>query len=60
MESYVIEKGELGPSIQQASIGIDLIEMFSAIDLVGKDAKDAYGVRTPSIRISKAKIAGSG
>ena len=60
MESYIIEKGELGPSIRQASMGIDLIEMFSAIDLVGKEAKDAYGVRTPPIRISKAKIAGSG
>ena len=60
MESYTIKKGELGPSIQQASMGIDLIEMFSAIDLVGKDARDAYGVRTPALRISKAKIAGSG
>ncbi len=60
MESYTIEKGELGPSIRQASMGIDLVEMFSAIDLVGKEAKDAYGVRTPSLRISKAKIAGSG
>lgn len=60
MESYLIQKGELGPSIRQASIGIDLIALFSAIDLVGKETKDAYGVRTPAIRISKAKVAGSG
>ena len=60
MESYEIKKGELGPSIRQASIGIGLVELFTAIDLVGKESKDAYGVRTPAIRISKAKIAGSG
>jgi PmbA protein len=60
MESYLIERGELGPSISQASIGMNLIDMLKAVDLVGKDARDAYGVRTPALRISKAKIAGSG
>jgi PmbA protein len=59
MESYLIEKGEIGPSIKQSTIGINLIDMFSRIDMVGKDAVDAFGVRTPPLRISSARIAGS-
>jgi len=60
MESYLIEKGEIGPSIKQSTIGINLFDMFSRIDMIGKDAVDAFGVRTPALRISSARIAGSG
>lgn len=59
MESFRIEKGELGDSLQQATIGVGLLELFSRIDMVGDESRDVFGVRTPAIRISKAKIAGS-
>ncbi len=60
MESYLIDGGELGPSVRQATLGIGLIDMFSRIDMVGKEQRDAFGVMTPPLRISKAKVAGSG
>jgi predicted Zn-dependent protease len=60
MESFLIRDGEIGPSLRQATMGINLIDMFSRIDMVGKDAVDAFGVRTPPVRISSARIAGSG
>jgi PmbA protein len=60
MESFKIDKGELGESIQQATIGIGLFELFSRIDMIGDESRDVFGVNTPAIRISKAKIAGSG
>lgn len=59
MESYWIKKGEIGPSIRQSTIGINLIDLFSRIDMVGKDVVDAFGVRTPALRVSKARIGGS-
>ena len=59
MESYGIKNGELGPALKQSTIGISLFDLMKRIDMVGKDSRDAYGVRTPSIRISKAKIGGS-
>lgn len=59
MESFRIDKGELGPCIQQSTIGIGLIDMFSRIDMIGKDVREAFGVRTPALRISHARIAGS-
>jgi PmbA protein len=59
MESFRIDKGELGPSIRQSTIGIGLLEMFSKIDMVGKEQRDAFGVRTPAIRVSSARIGGS-
>lgn len=60
MESFLIDKGEIGPSIQQSTIGIGLIEMFTRVDMVGKRQRDAFGARVPPMRISKAKIGGSG
>lgn len=59
MESFKIDKGEMGESIQQATIGVGLMELFSRIDMVGDESRDVFGVKTPAIRISKAKIAGS-
>ncbi len=59
MESFKIEKGELGPSIRQSTIGISLLDLYSRIDIVGKDSRDAFGVRAPAIRISSARIGGS-
>ena len=59
MESYRIEKGELGPSIRQATIGTHLIEMLKNIDMVGKQSRFVFGVKTPALRISRAKIGGS-
>jgi PmbA protein len=59
MESFLIEKGELRENIRQATIGIGLIEMFSRVDMVGRDARNAFGVETPAIRISNARVGGS-
>ncbi len=59
MESFKIERGELGPSIRQATIGVRLVDMFSRIEVVGKEVVDVFGVRTPPLRISKARIGGA-
>lgn len=59
MESFRIVKGSLGPSIRQSTIGIGLLELFSSADMIGKKSRDAFGVRTPAMRISKARIGGS-
>jgi PmbA protein len=59
MESYRIIKGELGPSIRQATMGTHLVDMYKNVDMVGKDSRYAFGVKTPAIRISKARIGGS-
>jgi PmbA protein len=60
MESYLIEKGEIGMSIQQSTIGIGCIELLSRIDMIGKRRRDAFGVRVPALRIASARIGGSG
>ncbi len=59
MESFKIEKGSLGPSIRQSTIGTGILDMFANVDLVGKKSRDAFGVKTPPMRISKARIGGS-
>ena len=59
MESLLIEKGELRENIRQATIGIGLIDMFSRIDMVGKDRRNAFGVELPAVRISSARVGGS-
>ncbi len=60
MESYVIKDGELGPAIKQSSMGVGFIEMLSRVDMVGKEPQDYFGVITPALRVSRARIAGSG
>ena len=60
MESFLIKKGELGPSIRQATIGISILDLMSRIDMIGNKTRDVYGMRTPAIRIEKARIGGSG
>lgn len=60
MESFLVENGSLGPSIRQATMGIGILELLSSIDMIGKKTRDAYGMRTPAIRIEKARIGGSG
>jgi PmbA protein len=59
MESYMIRHGELGPSIRQATMGIGLLDLLKRLDMIGKESRDAFGVRTPALRISSAKIGGS-
>lgn len=60
MESYLIEKREIGPSIQQSTIGIGCVDLLSRIDMIGKKQRDAFGARVPPLRISRARIGGSG
>ena len=59
MESYLIERGELGDSLRQSTMGLGLVDLFSRIDMLGKESRDMFGVRTPHMRISRARIAGS-
>jgi PmbA protein len=59
MESFMIDNGEIGASVQQSTLGIGLIDMLSRIDMIGKKQRDAFGARVPPIRISKARIGGS-
>jgi PmbA protein len=59
MESYIIERGELGDTIRQATVGIGLLDLFSRIDMVGRESRFAFGVDTPAMRISSARIGGS-
>ena len=60
MEGYAIRDGEMGPSVRQSTMGISLFDMFSRIDMVGKTTRTAYGVKAPALRISSARIGGSG
>jgi len=60
MEGYAIENGEVGPAIRQSTMGIGLLDMFSKIDLMGSCPRNAFGVETPAMRISSARIGGSG
>ena len=59
MESFEIVGGEIGRSLRQATIGMRLLDMFARIDMVGKKPRDVFGVRTPPLRISEARIGGS-
>ncbi len=60
MEGYVIENGEIGPAIRQSTMGIGLLDMFSKVDLIGSCSRHAFGVETPAMRISSARVGGSG
>jgi PmbA protein len=60
MESFRRVKGEMGPALKQSTIGISMFDLLSRIDMVGSKQRSAYGVMAPAVRISKARIAGSG
>ncbi|UCE91350.1 MAG: TldD/PmbA family protein, partial [Methanobacteriota archaeon] len=60
MEGYIIENGEIGPSVRQSTLGLNMTELLSRIDLIGSEPRQAFGVVTPALRISKARIGGSG
>lgn len=60
MEGYVIEDGAIGPSVRQATMGLNITELLSRIDMIGSESRQAFGVFTPALRISKARIGGSG
>jgi PmbA protein len=60
MEGYVIEDGAIGPSVRQATMGLNITELLSRIDMIGSEPRQAFGVLTPALRISKARIGGSG
>jgi len=58
MESMKIDRGELGPCLRQATIGVSIPDMLSRVDMIGRGSRFAFGVKTPALRISEAKIAG--
>jgi predicted Zn-dependent protease len=59
MESYLVERGQMGPSLRQSTLGVGLVDLLSRIDMLGKESRDMFGVRTPHLRVSRARIAGS-
>ena len=60
MECYKISNGDLGASIRQSSMGISLLDMFDRIEQVGRVPREAFGVITPHLKVSKVRIGGSG
>lgn len=60
MESFRIKDGEFGPALKQSTIGVGMFDLMSRIDMVGKKQRHAYGVISPAVRVSSARIAGSG
>lgn len=60
MESFRIHDGEVGPALKQSTIGVGMVDLMSRIDMVGKKQRHAYGVICPAVRVSSARIAGSG
>lgn len=60
MESYVIRNGELGPALRQSTIGIGMVDMMARIDMLGRSKKTYFGVTSPHVRVSNARIGGSG
>ena len=60
MEGYLIEEGAIGPSVRQSTMGLNITELLSRVDMIGSESKQAFGVHTPALRISKARIGGSG
>jgi PmbA protein len=60
MESYVIRGGELGPALRQSTMGIGMVEMMSGVDLLGRSQSTYFGVTSPPVRVSSARIGGSG
>lgn len=60
MESYVIRKGELGPALKQCTVGIGMVDMLTRLDMLGRSRKSYFGVTCPPVRVSCARIGGSG
>lgn len=59
MESYLIRDGELGSALRQSTIGIGMVDMLSRIDMLGKSRSVYFGVTSPHVRVSSARIGGS-
>lgn len=60
MESYLITNGELGPALKQSTLGIGMVDMMSRIDMLGGSRRNYFGVTAPHVRISGARVGGSG
>jgi PmbA protein len=59
MESYLIKDGELGPALKQSTIGVGMVDMLSRVDMLGKSRGTYFGVTSPCMRVSSARIGGS-
>ena len=60
MEGYVVQNGMIGPAVRQATMGLNITDLLSRIDMIGSESRQAFGVLTPALGISKARIGGSG
>ncbi len=60
MESYAIRGGEIGPALKQSTIGVGMVDMMSRVDMVGRTSRTYFGVTSPHVRVSSARIGGSG
>jgi PmbA protein len=55
---FKIEKGDLSYPVKQASVGINLLDLFARVEAIGSDSRQISGVIAPSIRISEAMVSG--
>lgn len=60
MESYVVKDGEVGHALRQSTMGIGMVDMMSRVDMMGRSRGTYFGVTAPHVRISSARIGGSG
>ncbi len=55
---FKIENGDLSYPLKQASVGINLLDLFTEVEAIGNDSRQISGVITPSIRIRGAMVSG--
>lgn len=58
MAGFKISKGSMDFPIKQAMIGFNMFDFLNSIEEIGGDTRDLGLFHTPSLRISKAQIAG--
>ncbi|NVM55351.1 MAG: TldD/PmbA family protein [Candidatus Helarchaeota archaeon] len=56
---FKIENGTISYPLKKAMLGINMLDFFKQIYAVGTDYREIYQIVTPSICVSKVKIAGA-
>ncbi len=59
MTGYKIENGEITNGIEEAVLGIDLIDLYNKINLIGNNVKQIGANYIPSIKFEKINIGGN-
>ena len=58
MTGYLIQDGELGPTVSETLLGINLLDAYKRIEKVSQEQKWVDEVHAPWVKISKASISG--